>query len=225
MEQRRVLPARQAGGRLSRDWLTRRLAWLPAPHALTGPKVGHDDLAGYEFDPLVLRDAAVLVPLVDRPEGLSVLLTERAAHLGSHAGQISFPGGRIEPTDASPADAALRETEEEVGIGRDAIELLARLDSYVTGTGYRITPVVGVIRPPVAVRPDPAEVAAVFEVPLDFVIETRNHQRVSHVRDGRRRRYYTIGYRDWRIWGATAAILVGLGRILAHEEGKECSGA
>lgn len=214
MEQRHLLPAGEAGGGLSRDWLCRRLATLPGAEAACGPEVNGEDIAGYRLDPAPLVDAAVLVPLIDRPDGLSVLLTERAAHLAAHAWQISFPGGRIEATDASPAAAALRETEEEVGVPPGAVELLARLDSYVTGTGYRITPVIGLLRPPVRLRPDAREVAAVFEVPLAFVLEVRNHQRASHTRQGVRRRYYSIGWGDRKIWGATAAILVGLSRIL-----------
>ncbi|MEX2643949.1 MAG: CoA pyrophosphatase [Acetobacterales bacterium] len=218
MEQRHLLPAGEAGGGLSRNWLCRRLATLPGADAVCGPAVNGKDLAGYRLDPASLVDSAVLVPLIDRPEGLSVLLTERAAHLGAHAGQISFPGGRIEPTDPSPAAAALRETEEEVGVPPDSVELLARLDSYVTGTGYRITPVIGLICPPLRLRPDAREVAAVFEVPLTFVLEARNHRRVSHTREGVRRRYYSIGWGDRTIWGATAAILVGLSRIVVAAE-------
>ncbi len=219
MERQRFLPSRQTGRGLNPDWLARRLADQPEPHAPSAP-APPVDIAGYvsEEEAGALVEAAVLVPLVDRPEGLSVLLTERAAHLGSHAGQISFPGGRIESHDGSAAAAALRETEEEVGIAGDAVELLARLGSYVTGTGYRIVPVVGLVRPPFALRPDPGEVADIFEVPLSHVMAPRNHRRASHVRDGRRRRYYTIGYGDRLIWGATAAILVGLSRLLFEEE-------
>ena len=145
----------------------------------SGSVRGDHDLNPDLRPPSRLIPAAVLVPIVDRLEGLTVLLTRRTAHLASHAGQISFPGGRIEPDDLDPESAALRETEEEVGLGRDFVELAGRLDTYQTRTGYEITPVVGLVSPAFRLRLDPHEVAAAFEVPLDFLLDPTNHQR-SH---------------------------------------------
>jgi len=161
-----------------------------------------------------LRAAAVLVPLVDRPEGMSVLLTLRNASLPHHAGQISFPGGRIEDGDATAAETALRETEEEIGLPRDSIEIVGRLDDYITGTGFLVAPIVGLIRPPYALRPDPSEVDAVFEVPLAFFLDPANHRRESRVFDGVERRFYAMPYGDKYIWGATAAMLMNLYDLL-----------
>lgn len=161
-----------------------------------------------------LRDAAVLVPLVDRAEGMGVLLTLRDSSLPHHAGQISFPGGRIEAGDASAAETALRETEEEIGLAREKVEIIGRLDDYITGTGFVVAPIVGVIRPPCELRPDPAEVAGVFEVPLAFFLDPANHRRESRVFNGVERRFYAIPYGDKYIWGATAAMLMNLYDLL-----------
>lgn len=160
--------------------------------------------------------AAVLVPLVRHPGGLSVLLTQRTAHLLNHAGQISFPGGRNEENDASPEDAALRETEEEIGLARGAVDLLGRLDDYVTITGFLVTPVVGLVTPPLALTPDSFEVAEVFEVPLSFVMDPANHQRHHRIGpQGEKRWFYALPYEERYIWGATAAMLVNLYDVLA----------
>jgi 8-oxo-dGTP pyrophosphatase MutT (NUDIX family) len=161
-----------------------------------------------------LRAAAVLVPLVDRPEGMSVLLTLRNSSLPHHAGQISFPGGRIEATDASAADTALRETEEEIGLARENVEIVGRLDDYITGTGFLVAPIVGLIRPPYALSPDPSEVEAVFEVPLAFFLDPANHRRESRMFNGVERRFYAMPYGDRYIWGATAAMLMNLYDLL-----------
>jgi 8-oxo-dGTP pyrophosphatase MutT (NUDIX family) len=157
-----------------------------------------------------MRAAAVLVPLVERAEGVTILLTRRTEHLQHHAGQISFPGGRIETVDASPEHAALRETEEEIGLCRRHIELLGRLDRYRTRTGFDITPVVGWVKPPFDLAPDRSEVAEVFEVPLDFVTDPRNHERHSREWQGVRRHFYVLPYGGYYIWGATAGMLVNL---------------
>jgi len=162
-----------------------------------------------------LRPAAVLVPLVDHKGGMSVLLTQRTAHLSAHAGQISFPGGRIEEGDADAIAAALRETEEEVGLGRERVSVVGRLDTYVTGTGFEITPIVGIVAPPFALALDPFEVAEAFEVPLAFVLDRRNHQRVERESGGRSRCFFVLPYEDRNIWGATAGILVNLAEVLA----------
>ncbi len=158
--------------------------------------------------------AAVLVPLVARPAGITVLLTQRAAHLARHAGQIAFPGGRHEPADGTPVITALRETEEEVGLSRTHVQVLGLLPQYRTRTGYVITPVVGWIEPPFDLAPDPGEVADVFEMPLAFALDAANHQR--HFRDagGERRYFYVLPYQDRYIWGATAAMLVNFHHLL-----------
>lgn len=156
----------------------------------------------------VLTDAAVLVPIVNRPEGLSVLLTKRADHLNSHAGQVSFPGGRAEPEDRSLEDTALRETEEEVGLHRRHVTLKGSLDRYETGTGFSIFPVVGFVEPGFDLVIDEGEVAEAFEVPLAFLMNPKNHLRHSAVWKGKRREYYAMPYGDYYIWGATAGMLV-----------------
>lgn len=162
-----------------------------------------------------LRAAAVLVPLVDRRGGLTVLLTQRTAHLSAHAGQISFPGGRMEPDDADATATALRETEEEVGLPREHVRVVGRLDNYVTGTGFEITPVVGIVTPPFPIVIDPYEVAEAFEVPLAYVLDPRNHHQVERDSAGRRRVFYVLPYEGRNIWGATAGMLVNLAEVLA----------
>jgi 8-oxo-dGTP pyrophosphatase MutT (NUDIX family) len=162
-----------------------------------------------------LRPAAVLVPLIDHPAGLSVLLTQRTPHLSAHAGQISFPGGRIEPDDADAIAAALRETEEEVGVARERVRVVGRLDTYITGTGFEIAPVVGILAPPLEIAIDPFEVAEAFEVPLSFILDRRNHQRVERDSATGRRAFFVLPYEGRNIWGATAGILVNLAEVLA----------
>ncbi|MCX9158375.1 CoA pyrophosphatase [Niveibacterium sp. 24ML] len=161
--------------------------------------------------------AAVLVPLVVRPHGLQVLLTKRTAHLNHHPGQISFPGGRIEADDVSPTAAALRETEEETGLAPALIELLGELPAFDTSTGFRISPVVGIVRPPFELTPDPFEVAEVFEVPLSFLLDRANHQRHEIVWRGRVRHYWAMPWGDYYIWGATAGIILSLAHALAPQ--------
>jgi len=164
-----------------------------------------------------LTGAAVLVPLVDHPTGMTVLLTQRAAHLTDHAGQISFPGGRIEPSDEHPIAAALREAEEEVGLPASHVDVVGRLDTYITGTGFEIVPVVAFVRVPYPLCPDPFEVAEVFEVPLDFVIDPKNLQRGSREWQGTTRYFFVLPYENRYIWGATAGMLVNLAEVLAPE--------
>ena len=175
----------------------------------------HDLNPGMTPPSVALRPAAVLVPLVDHAEGMAVLLTRRTAHLADHAGQIAFPGGRIEAGDADAVAAALRETEEEVGVPRDRVSIIGRLDTYVTGTGFEITPIVGIIDPPVPLALDPFEVAEVFEVPLAYILDRRNHQRVIREVGGRRRCYFILPFEGRNIWGATAGMLVNLAEVLA----------
>lgn len=176
--------------------------------------------------PLLLRrvrlgrvvPAAVLVPLMNRPEGLSVLLTRRAAHLTHHAGQISFPGGRLEEGDRSAADAALREAEEEVGLPAGHAEIIGYLDNYITITGYSVTPVVAMVRPHFEMRLDETEVAEAFEVPLEYVLDPARVRRREKKLFGVRVAYYEIPYGSYNIWGATAGMLVALRMALTGED-------
>lgn len=162
-----------------------------------------------------LREASVLVPIVARQDQPTVLFTQRTAHLKNHSGQISFPGGRTEADDEGPEGTALRETWEEVGLPPGRVELLGRLSEYHTRTGYRITPVVGIVQPPFDLKPDANEVAEVFEVPLAFLLDERNHQRHTREHEGQQRAYFAIPYRERYIWGATAGMLVNLHRYLS----------
>jgi len=161
-----------------------------------------------------IRPAAVLVPVVNRESGLTVLFTRRASHLNDHAGQISFPGGRSEPGDAGAAETALREAAEEIGLVAARVEVLGKLPEYVTVTGYRVTPVVGLVTPPLDLRLDEFEVAEAFEVPLEFLLDPANQLRNGIVHEGRERHYYAIPYRQYYIWGATAGMLMNLDSFL-----------
>ena len=163
--------------------------------------------------PEELRPAAVLVPLVMR-DTPTVLLTRRTDHLHHHPGQVSFPGGRMEEHDASPIETALRETEEEIGLQRQHVELLGHLPVYRTGTGFEVTPVVGLVAPPFDLKVDDFEVAEVFEVTLAFLLDSANHQRHRVVVRGALREYYAMPYGNYYIWGATAGMLVSLQRFL-----------
>jgi 8-oxo-dGTP pyrophosphatase MutT (NUDIX family) len=176
---------------------------------------GDHDLNPGETPPsAALRPAAVLVPLIEHKSGWAVLLTQRTAHLSAHAGQISFPGGRIEAADADAVAAALRETEEEVGLARANVSVVGRLDTYITGTGFEITPIVGIVAPPYTLTIDPYEVAEAFEVPLSYVLDTRNHNRTERESAGRTRVFFVLPYEGRSIWGATAGMLVNLAEIL-----------
>ncbi len=161
-----------------------------------------------------LVPAAVLVPIVERSAGLTVLLTQRTGHLRDHAGQISFPGGRVEPADTSHEATALREAEEEVGLVPERVELLGRLDTYRTRTGFEITPVVGLIEPDFPMQLDTFEVEEAFEVPLSFVLDPDNHERHSREFAGRQRHFFVLPYEERYIWGATAGMLVNLYDVL-----------
>lgn len=161
-----------------------------------------------------LTPAAVLVPLIDRLAGMTVLLTQRTAHLSDHASQISFPGGRIESADKSPQEAALREAFEEIGLPPDRVAPVGRLDDYETRTGFLIHPIVGIIEPPFSLTPDPFEVADVFEVPLSFILDRNNHRIECRVYKGYERQFYVLPYEGRYIWGATAGILVNLYDVL-----------
>jgi 8-oxo-dGTP pyrophosphatase MutT (NUDIX family) len=159
--------------------------------------------------------AAVLVPIINRPAGLTLLLTQRNADLPDHPGQISFPGGRMEPEDASLAYTALREATEEVGLAPENVTILGELTPYETVTGYRVTPLVGWIEPPFELQPNPIEVQDVFEVPLAFLLDRLNHQRHFRMLGDVRVEFWAIPYRERYIWGATAAMLLILDRTLS----------
>lgn len=167
------------------------------------------------------RPAAVLCALAPRESGLHVILTRRADHLNRHAGQVAFPGGKIDPTDPSPMAAALREAEEEIGLSSDQVEVLGPIDRYETATGFLVTPFVAVAHP--AFRPiaDDNEVAEVFETPLDFLMDARNRERRSYEWDGRTRHFYAYEWEGRTIWGATAGMLKALAdRIEAVRDGR-----
>lgn len=190
-------------------------AWVPelTSDALLGPQSAQPPVP-----------AAVLVGLVHRDEGLTVLLTRRARHLQAHAGQISFPGGRIERSDAGPVQAALREADEEIGLSMERVEVLGSLPRYVTVTDYDVTPVVGIVEPPFELKLDAEEVEDAFEVPLSFLMDPRNHQRrIAMAPAGPRFVYampYHDGAREWMIWGVTAAIIRNFYGFLAAGEGR-----
>jgi len=157
----------------------------------------------------------VLVPIVAHPKGLTVLFTKRTVHLKAHSGQVSFPGGRAEPSDPTPEFTALRESQEEIGLAPEKIEILARLPDYITRTGFQVTPVVGLLTPPLELVPDPREVEDVFEVPLAFLLDPANHLRESREINGRTVGYYEMRFGPRVIWGATAGMIVNLYRQLA----------
>ena len=161
--------------------------------------------------------AAVLVPLVNRAEGITVLLTQRTAHLNDHPNQIAFPGGRVEGGDANRVETALREAEEEIGLARDRIEIVGTLPDYEIPSGFRISPVIGWIEPPFELKLDPFEVASAFEVPLSFLLDPANHQRRSLHFNGRHRHYLAIPYQGYYIWGATAGMFYSLYRQLTDD--------
>ncbi|MFO1324217.1 MAG: CoA pyrophosphatase [Burkholderiales bacterium] len=192
-----------------KHWIAQRLA-RPAPPDARGMSDGFR-LPGREGR---ATPAAVLVPVVNRAGGLTMLLTQRSADLPDHPGQISFPGGRVEPHDATLADAALREAAEEVGLPSARVDVLGELAPYETVSGYRVTPIVGWIEPPFAITPDPVEVADVFEVPLAFLLDPANQQRHFRMLGELRRDFWAIPYGNRYIWGATAAMLMILDRTL-----------
>lgn len=195
-----------------------RLLEVPSRHGEPAPR-RHSPASDYDLTPHIraglppdrtLREAAVLVPVIDREGAPTVLLTQRTDHLSSHAGQVAFPGGRVDDTDTGPVDTALRETWEEIGLDRSFIDVIGALDTYETGTGFSITPIVGLVRPGFTLTLQADEVALVFEVPLDFFLDPANHQRESREWRGAMRHYYVMPYNGHHIWGATAGMLVNL---------------
>ncbi|MFM7025456.1 MAG: CoA pyrophosphatase [Limnohabitans sp.] len=216
-----ALPAVPAD-RLSAEALRARFASPPpwTPEVVREPKF-------FERPP---ADAAVLIPLVQHDDGLTVLLTQRTVHLPTHAGQIAFPGGKVDPQDLSIPAAALREAEEEVGLHRQHVEVIGQLPVYATGTGFHVTPVVALVQPAFSLTPNPGEVDAVFEVPLAFLMNPSNHRRHAFEWQGQQRHWFsmpwvqpdTSGGVERFIWGATAGMLRNFYRfLLADEAGEE----
>ena len=225
---------------MERGAITERFAHAPAPgrrmapnpqtpgarpeHLLVRPTTSGDSSPAvrrgdHDLNPDLLPTrpliaAAVLVGLVERADGLAVLLTKRTAHLNDHAGQISFPGGRVDAGDADAAAAALREAEEEVGLPPHHVEMVGRLDTYVTRTGFEVTPCVGFVAPPELYKPDPFEVAEVFEVPLRFFLDPASRKLERRIFQGRERFFYAYPWGEYYIWGATAGMLNNLTEVL-----------
>ena len=188
---------------------------VPGPDRGGGRNRGDHELNPGMFPVGELRAAAVLVPLVDRPQGFSILLTQRTEHLKRHAGQIAFPGGRMDDCDADEIATALREAEEEIGLDRAHVEPVGQLDRYITRTGFTVTPVVSLVEPAFTLKLDPNEVDDAFEVPLDFILDPANRQTESYDFQGVTRYFYVFRYERRNIWGATAGMLVNLAEIFA----------
>ena len=193
--------ARLAAERLDHDGGRAALSELPGDHVLN---------PGFVTAEGPYRDAAVLIPVVARSPAATMLLTLRTPHLTAPAGQIAFPGGKIDPTDASPIDAALREAEEEIGLDRSLVAPIGTLDPYLTGTGYRIVPVVAMVEPGHRLTLNPHEVDAAFEVPLRFLMTPDNHRHGSREIGGATRHFYEMPFGEHHIWGVTAGIIRGL---------------
>ena len=198
------------------DFLARASRLSAAPPGPGGPlsNPGGDhslDPAGSAVaPPLPHRQAAVLVPIVARDDGLFVLLTKRALHLRDHSGQVAFPGGKIDPADPSPLAAALREAEEEIGLAPAAVRLLGYLDPYLSATGFLVIPVIGLVEGPLALAPNPEEVAEIFEVPLAHLMDPAQYHLKSRPWQGRVRYFYAVPFGEKLIWGVTAGILHNL---------------
>jgi 8-oxo-dGTP pyrophosphatase MutT (NUDIX family) len=195
--------------RLNAEWLRQRLSQPP----LWTPETTDEHLLATV---LSFKAASVLIPLVLRDDGLSLLLTHRAAHLNNHAGQISFPGGRVEANDVSSVETALREAQEEIGLDRQHVDVIGSLPQYRTATGYDVSPVIALIQPPFTLTPDPIEVASIFEVPLSFLMDAKNHQRrlVELPNGAGTRTFYAMPYQQHFIWGATAGMLRNLFHLM-----------
>jgi len=203
------VPPERLAPELLRGVLSRPGPWPLDP--IGSPEYRH---SGREGAPVL---AAVLIPLVVHAGGVSVMLTQRTAHLHDHAGQISFPGGRVETSDATPVHAALREAEEETGLPADHVDVLGSMPDYLTSTGFSITPVLSLVRPGFPLLPDSFEVAEVFEVPLAFLMDPANHRLYrAPLPDGRERQYYAMPWQGHFIWGATAGILRNLYHLVRH---------
>jgi len=210
----------------SADRITREslAAWLARSHTVdaSGDGAFSDDgeSAIQAHVGKFLKPAAVLILVINQADAPTVLFTQRTAHLTDHAGQISFPGGRVEASDRDPLHTALREAEEETGVDAKRIEIIGTIPQYTTGTGYLITPVVGWMEAPVTYQPDPTEVAECFEVPFEYLIDINNHHLETAMYNGRMRSYYALPYGHRYIWGATAGMLVTLARVLGAAQGR-----
>lgn len=206
------MPLLSGGSAFGREWLAERLsrerfdARTPTLPQFVLP-------AGREAIP-----AAVLVPVLNHPQGPTLLFTQRTSHLYDHAGQISFPGGRVDDTDADREATALREAEEETGLHRSRVDIIGRLPDYDIMTGFRVTPIVGWVEPPFELKPDPFEVEKVFEVPLEFLLDPANHEEHSREVNGIIRHYYAMPYGEHFIWGATAGMVHMLYQALVEED-------
>ena len=191
------------------DFAERVRSWQPDHSDITG-----DHALNPEFEQAMvtakMRDAAVLVPVVDRGPGATMLLTQRTDRLRQHSGQIAFPGGAIDPEDDTAEHAALREANEEIGLAAERAEIIGNLPRYLTGSGFSITPVLAVVKTPFDLHPNPDEVADIFEVPLSFLMNPANHRRESRILNGKERFYYAMPYNERFIWGITAGIIRGL---------------
>jgi len=195
-----------------------RLAGEPGPHV--GDHTFNPDLADVLLN-MARRPAAVLIPIIHREPEATVLFTQRTGGLRSHAGQISFPGGRIDPTDAGPVEAALREAEEEIGLKPAFIETVGRGPDYLTGSGYHVALVVAVVSPGFTLKLNPAEVEDVFEVPLAFLMDPAHHLTGSRVWNGHKRSFFEMPYENRHIWGITAGIVrVLYERLYADDKGE-----
>ncbi|MCK5041327.1 MAG: CoA pyrophosphatase [Sphingomonadales bacterium] len=204
---------------LPKDILTlekKLLDQFPLPKGVSAKITGDVALSGHVWqdEETDRRKAAVLIPLISRKNGITVLLTKRAAHLPSHAGQVAFPGGKVEAQDKDIIHTALREAEEEVGLHKTFVNILGILDNYQTGTGFDIAPVVGVVEEGFEIVADRQEVEDVFEVPLSFILNKQNHILKSMFYKGADRQFYAMEFEGHTIWGATAAILVNFCYVL-----------
>lgn len=168
----------------------------------------HDWIQPEDFEKI--RPAAVLIGIIERPFQTSVLLTERPKSMSTHAGQVAFPGGKVEKSDKNTSTAALREASEEVGVVPSSVSLIAQLGDYVTGTKFRITPILGTLPSDFVAKPDAKEVESVFEVPLEFLMNPRNHHKKQAMYLGKQRHYFEMPYKQYRIWGVTAGIIRSL---------------
>lgn len=204
-----ALPSDRMSPSFLRDRFQQEIDWLPENTKESSL------FSGDHF-----RPASVLLPLLPRENGLHMLLTQRATHLHHHGGQISFPGGRVDPEDTSAEHTAIREAQEEIGLFEKQIELLGRLPQYFTATGFCVTPVVAIVHPPYEFRADPVEVASIFEVPLAFLMNPNNHQlrELEMPETGGKRQFYAMPYEEYFIWGATAGILRNLFHFLRADK-------
>src|SRR4051812_14704450 len=200
-----------------RERILRRFSGSRPVHVFPDPERMRRLAPNFPKDPV---PAAVLVPLVDRPQGLTVLLTRRASQLARHAAQIAFPGGRLEQSDPSIASAALRETREEIGLDPARVQVFGYLPDHVVISGFRVTPVLGMVSPPFALELNPAEVAGVFEVPLAHVLDSANHKAQMRRVGDEDMLLYDIPWQGQNIWGATAGMLLTFVRMLAEDHAR-----